>query len=477
MVLQKCLLKIRDPTRSTNIKALIYILDVLQSMVLDTETDNKREIAYLEFQAAFDIFLSFSKHGRFATARHDRTLKTNFKDLLLNPDYGLCVYIVGMAGKRYICLRPDNANLGSFFDLLVRNDAFREEKIDVDELKQLLSSMDSEWDKKVVRYILSTVRCYSEIQSLGFDTHNVKSLREDVRSFLSQMAAVDTEAQLNVKNNLKRAYDACTEKCTKKKRLLNSKRHLWTAEQVEEKEEEVKELEECADSYQKVIQGNNEASYHRRVIYEKKKLVTSKRLKARRLGQGRKRMVDEEGERYVAKCVEEKATAHGRRHTSVLYLNHRVKVRDMRKILNKHHAERGIPLIKSATTLYNRGKAKKKNSSQAKRHIGLGLWCCKKSPKTDGKDNILTHFCRALKKNVLRKFCSGDGDRPLIRSYDDKAYLCPETSKGMESSRSQKVVMSTEPGKGKCLTKYDFPNAFPMLAANALFFDLIDHIL
>ena len=39
----------------------------------------------------------------------------------------------------------------------------------------------------------------------------------------------------------------------------------------------------------------------------------------KRAGQGRKSMVSEEAEHYVAKCVEEKATAHGMQHTSVLY--------------------------------------------------------------------------------------------------------------------------------------------------------------
>ena len=94
---------------------------------------------------------------------------------------------------------------------------------------------------------------------------------------------------------------------------------MWTTEQIEDKEEEVEDIELCAASYKKVLDDENEASLERRVKYEKTKLITTKRLKARRTGQGRKSIVSEEAQRYVAKCVEEKATAHGRRHTSVLY--------------------------------------------------------------------------------------------------------------------------------------------------------------
>ena len=118
---------------------------------------------------------------------------------------------------------------------------------------------------------------------------------------------------------------------------------MWTTEQREDKEEEIEDIESCAASYKKVLDDENEVSFERRVEYEKTKLITTKRLKARRTGQGRKSMVSEEAERYVAICVEEKATAHGRQHTSVLYLNHRVKVRDMRKLLNKYNTEHNIP--------------------------------------------------------------------------------------------------------------------------------------
>ena len=49
------------------------------------------------------------------------------------------------------------------------------------------------------------------------------------------------------------------------------------------------------------------------------KLVNERRLKKGKLGSGRTRVIDVGGERFIARCIEEKATAHGRRHDDKLY--------------------------------------------------------------------------------------------------------------------------------------------------------------
>ena len=230
------------------------------------------------FQDAYEIYLSFSKNANLVDAKTDRVLKTSFKDLILHPDYGLCIYIVRMCGERYICLRPDNANISCIFDALAEK-AKQEDAscIDVPELKNLMELMDTEWDKKVLCYVLSSVRCYSEIKELGFDVHNVKQLRAEMKSFLGQMGGIEEEARRNVKGNLKQAYNACQDILTKKRRLVAAKKHLWTTEQIEDKEEEVEDIESCAASYKKVLDDENEASLERRVKYEKTKLITTKR--------------------------------------------------------------------------------------------------------------------------------------------------------------------------------------------------------
>ncbi len=195
----------------------------------------------------------------------------------------------------------------------------------------------------------------------------------------------------------------------------------------------------------------------------KKNIITARRLKLRKLGSGRKTSMDEIDEQFLVESITEKATAHGRRHDSVMYLNHRVKKNDFLRIVNFSRKRRSLPLIKSETTAYNRSRSKSKRSLQAKRHCGLGLFCCKKPPKTEDNTGILTHFCRAHKKNIIRSLSDTEHfpnqNYTLYRSFDDKAYLCPGTSTGMTGARAQNVYQPEDPILSKKLPKYDFPES------------------
>ena len=111
-------------------------------------------------------------------------------------------------------------------------------------------------------------------------------------------------------------------------------------------------------------------------------LIEDNRIKRRKIGsQGAPRKIDDQDEEFLAKCIEDKATYHGRRHNLVMYTNRRVKSRDLLNITNFRLLRKGKILIKSATTVYNRCKTKSSRSIQASRHIGRGLMCFKKPPK------------------------------------------------------------------------------------------------
>jgi hypothetical protein len=63
------------------------------------------------------------------------------------------------------------------------------------------------------------------------------------------------------------------------------------------------------------------------------------------------------------------STAHGRRHDTVLYMNHRVKARDMLKIVVNHRrTEKYLRPLQSISTVLARGKAKRTRSIQEKHH-------------------------------------------------------------------------------------------------------------
>ncbi|CAC5421437.1 unnamed protein product [Mytilus coruscus] len=176
----------------------------------------------------------------------------------------------------------------------------------------------------------------------------------------------------------------------------------------------------------------------------------------RKLGAGPKEEIDEEDEDFLLNCIESKATAHGRRHDSVLYLNHSVRKRDFKNIVNHFRISQGKQTIKSSTTVYNRGRPKNTRTLQAKKHKGKWLFSSKKPTKSEEKNRIHTKHQRAHVKRAVIHLCKEDQDLALIHSMDDKAYLKPEASDGLDKF---KVFQTTDSDKQRKLPKYDFAQA------------------
>ena len=68
-------------------------------------------------------------------------------------------------------------------------------------------------------------------------------------------------------------------------------------------------------------------------------------------------------------------------HEKILYTHKRVKKVNLLGIVNYNHIQRGLSLIKSASTVYNRSKARNIRSRQVRNHIGKNLFCTKKHQK------------------------------------------------------------------------------------------------
>ena len=79
---------------------------------------------------------------------------------------------------------------------------------------------------------------------------------------------------------------------------MEAKLHRWTEHLIEDKEEEIDDITSRSCTYEDVLEGRNEASFERRVNYEIKKLIMSKRLRRGGVNQGRKRVISEDAERF-----------------------------------------------------------------------------------------------------------------------------------------------------------------------------------
>ena len=96
-------------------------------------------------------------------------------------------------------------------------------------------------------------------------------------------------------------------------------------------------------------------------------LIEENHLKRRKTSkQGRPELIDAEGEEFMLKAIEEKATCHGRcTEATMLVDNRRVKVRDLKNIANANLLKRGKKPIRSSVATWNRSKPRKVRSIQA----------------------------------------------------------------------------------------------------------------
>ena len=126
-------------------------------------------------------------------------------------------------------------------------------------------------------------------------------------------------------------------------------------------------------------------------------------------------------------------------------------------ITNFRLLQKGKKLIKSSTTVYNRSKPKSSRSIQASLHIGKGLMCFKKPPKTEDNENENTHFQRTHVKNVKMTLFSDTSNESrhysFLQSIDDKAYIRPGTSEGFSSARNIEILSLDDANKAKKITK------------------------
>ena len=82
-------------------------------------------------------------------------------------------------------------------------------------------------------------------------------------------------------------------------------------------------------------------------------------------------VLDDVDERFVLACIENKSTAHGRRHAAVMHTGRRAKKRDFLKIANFSRTRRGLRPIRSATAVYHRGRPRNKQSIQTSLDVVL----------------------------------------------------------------------------------------------------------
>lgn len=410
-----------------NLKGLRAVLAILMANI--PLSGKEVRLSFMDFDEAFSLFLSYRPLSVKSLLK-DRHQKKRFTDLMCHPSHGIPVYIVK---QKYLLLMSSDVDLDLFFEHLFKDPEVGADKLSSGDIQDMLESLDTAWDKKVMKVVLGDSLSKSEQQKLGIGSR-VNKYHKQVMKTIQSKKVVRDEAKAAVMEDLKTRIRKI-EKCIwNERQKLEKVSQFWTKSQLDELEEKIEDLEEKQHRFQEIVEHSDSKSFKEMVSRKYEQIIVERRVGMRRASSGRPKSLDEVDESFLLDCIEHKSTAHGRRHDAVMYTSHRVKKRDFLKLANYSRLSRGLKPIKSATTVYNRARPRNCRSLQAKRHLGLGLFCSKKPPKLQENDNILTHYQRAFKKGILVRQINtskADGaDYNLFISRDDKAYICPGTSTG-----------------------------------------------
>ena len=233
--------------------------------------------------------------------------------------------------------------------------------------------MDTEYDRNALKAIIFATQSRKEVEALG-----IKADRAVY--FLKNSCKAAEECE----NALVTAEDMLELRLEHKKEVIEEKIH-----QIDEKVAKLGDLlpkvrREDLDTEKDMLkertaritnlQTKQESSCKRQFQQCKRKLATQlieeNRIKRRKICSGAPQMLDSDDKEYIKRAIEDKSTAHGRRHDSVLYTNKRVKKKDFLSIADYHLYRKGKKLIKSATTVLNRGRPRNKSSRAAKARLG-----------------------------------------------------------------------------------------------------------
>ena len=202
---------------------------VWQMLIAETEVNGvSSRNSFIYFDEALELFSSFNLHAT-KHSLSDRETQKRFKDLLCRPKYGPCVYIVM---DSFILLKSDEVNVSRFFDELVRNILSEEkqarQELDRSFLNDLLDSADSEWDRKVFRFLLGASRTKRELEELGIGSNIGKYTREVIQG-LEQISDVKNKAKDEVRASLQAKMKVIDRNVNELKRKLLLKRNKWRA--------------------------------------------------------------------------------------------------------------------------------------------------------------------------------------------------------------------------------------------------------
>ena len=179
--------------------------------------------------------------------------KEHFRYLLCHPNhpnFGLSVYMVN---NEYLLLRPSDCDLELFleeFVQLIRNDNTDDQnsrlRLDLTNnfMEELFSTVDSEWDKKIIRVLIGSTRSRVEIEKLGLKSDGIARETEYVQEVIKERLNTKYAAEDMVKLRLNSKLEKTKSSVETKEQILGLKKLGWTKPQLYDLEEEIEDLKD-----------------------------------------------------------------------------------------------------------------------------------------------------------------------------------------------------------------------------------------
>ncbi len=235
------------------------LLAVLEHLLLTKIMEDGKEVpnSHLKFEAALELFLGFDTS--YVPGSKDSYDVKRFQYALLHPKCGLCVYIFNpLSRDGYIILRSDDVDFSTFLvhlstDLSSKSINESRFQLNKETVQMLLKSMDSEWDKKVVRIILGAVYSLKELSKLGMDATKVAANTSQVLEMAKECKNAHIAAEDIITQNIEEQIKSAKTEADKKEALVLQKRAHWPVEKITELEEEIKKVQDHAKDMENLL--------------------------------------------------------------------------------------------------------------------------------------------------------------------------------------------------------------------------------
>lgn len=189
--------------QKNKILGLIAVLDAIQCEQIGQD-GKAYDRSFLRFDEAVELFFAhYNKGPPFVNTDKDK-----FMYAILHEKWGLCVYVVFVehVHHRLIVLRPDSCNLETFLDIISRPAPSRVSEstleLTAENVKEILATVDTEWDRKVARVLLAAERSGSKMDQIGISSDNIKQDTLKVSLFICSRVVMISMIGLLLYHNL-----------------------------------------------------------------------------------------------------------------------------------------------------------------------------------------------------------------------------------------------------------------------------------